>query len=132
MAHRRATGIVAASLALAVGTAARAQPQLERSDPAKNMTASGVDHVTLRFSEPLDPKLSDGRIEFTAGPIQAGTSFGGRPTIQMTAAGVDPQDASSLRLTLARPLAAGLYTVWWRAAPPNGAVERGQYSFYVK
>ncbi|HZZ30718.1 MAG TPA: hypothetical protein VFE10_01900 [Phenylobacterium sp.] len=74
------------------------------------MTVSGVDHVTLRFSEPLDPKLSDGRIEFTAGPAQAGVSFGGRPTIKMTGTGVDPQDANSLRLTVARPLAIGLYT----------------------
>jgi methionine-rich copper-binding protein CopC len=132
MTHWRATGIVVASLALAVGTAARAQPRLERSEPAKNVTVSGVDHVTLRFSEPLDPKLSDGRIEFTAGPAQTGASFGGRPTLKTTTTGVDPQDTNSLRLTFASPLTPGLYTVRWRAGSSGGAVGRGQYSFYVK
>lgn len=102
------------ALALPAGVAAHAS--LVASTPADGEVLGEVlGEAVLTFDEPL-----------TGGTFEVFDAGGAR----MTAGGVDPADARSMRAVLPA-LAPGVYEVRWTALTDDGGVERGTISFTV-
>src|SRR5581483_4147956 len=100
---------------------AAAHANLERSDPpADAVLDTSPPRLTLRFSEPLDPRFSE---------IQVLDAAGRR--LDRGGASLDPADPLALTLPLDR-LPDGIYTVGWKAlSAVDGHVTRGGFAFTV-
>ena len=114
--------LAAALLAVvAAAPGALAHALLQSSDPVAGATlASGPSHVTIRFGEPPDPKLSSIKVLDTGGaPVTAG------PTVAV--AGQPEQLSVPLG-----PLSPGWYTVTWRTVSAvDGHAAAGSFAFGV-
>jgi methionine-rich copper-binding protein CopC len=113
----RATALLAA---LALPAAALAHAFLDRAVPAVGSKVHGQPaEVRLRFSQPLEPAFSTVRV----------LDAGGKQVERMDK-GLDPKDASVLRVSLPG-LAPGVYKVVWRVLSVDTHVTEGDYTFEV-
>jgi copper resistance protein C len=110
-----------AAMALAVfSPAAFAHAFLEHAEPRVGSTvARAPDHVTLRFSEALEPAFSTVEVLDAAGK-----------RVDRNDRKVDAADASVMRVSVP-PLAPGKYRVKWRALSADTHVTQGDFTFEV-
>lgn len=124
----------AAALALAVSVAMPWSPgsTAPSHDPAL--------HFELARSVPAAGSMVHGapaelRLWFTATPQDGTTAVritdSGGKTVPTGAVSVDPEDAASFQTSFSGALAAGRYTVAWRAMGPDGHVVTGEFEFSV-
>ena len=113
---------IAASLAFALAAgAAHAHAQLERATPSVGGTVASAGEIRLKFSEGVEPRFSGVAL----------TSESGEAT-PLGAPSVDPADNSVLIVKVGKALAAGVYTVNWRAVSVDTHKTQGSFSFTVK
>jgi methionine-rich copper-binding protein CopC len=110
--------IAAVAVAIAAGPAA-AHARLVSATPAPNATVAAPRTLSLTFSERAVPAFSGFDVIDAAGEKVA---------IRTTVA----EDGKTLTGTLARPLAAGTYSVEWRIASSDGHRMTGSYAFSVR
>lgn len=110
--------IAAVAVAFAAGPAA-AHARLVSATPAPNATVAAPRTLSLTFSERAVPAFSGFDVIDAAGEKVA---------IRTTVA----EDGKTLTGTLARPLAAGTYSVEWRIASSDGHRMTGSYAFSVR
>ncbi|HET9471369.1 MAG TPA: copper resistance CopC family protein [Usitatibacter sp.] len=110
-----------AGVALAVlAPAAFAHAFLERAEPrVGSAVAKAPDHVTLRFSEALEPAFSSVEV----------LDAGGR-RVDRNDRTVDPGDAAVMRVSVPA-LGPGRYRVKWRALSADTHVTQGDFTFEV-
>jgi len=120
------TTLLAAALLTAfvtVGSSAAAAAfhfELEKSEPAANVTVASPTAVRLFFSEPPQKGSVGIRLISPAGePVETGDATS------------DEHDASIYSIAVGRMLPAGSYTVSWRGIGDDGHVVRGDYGFTV-
>lgn len=95
--------------------------ELRRSIPAADtVMPASPERIQLWFSQ--EPNPTGARI----GLLDAGGD-----AIEIGSAGLVPDTATSLRAELLEPLAAGRYTVTWRAMAADGHVVTGEIPFTV-
>ncbi len=113
---------IALSLAFAFPVAAAyAHAQLESATPPVGGTVAAASEIRLHFSEGVEPRFSG--VTLTA-PSGAATPLG--------AAKIQPGDATVLIVPIAKPLAAGVYTVHWHAVSVDTHHTQGNFQFTVK
>lgn len=110
--------IVATVVAVAAGPAA-AHARLVSATPAPDSTVAAPRTISLTFSERAVPAFSGFDVVNAAGEKVA---------IRTAVA----EDGKTLTGTLARPLAAGTYSVQWRIASSDGHRMTGSYAFSVR
>ncbi len=112
---------VACLLALLCGVAvAHAHAFLERAEPRVGSTVRAAPvQVRLWFTERLEPSFS--RVQVVNARSER---------VDRSDAGVDPDNASLLRVSLA-PLPLGAYTVIWRVVSVDTHVTEGEFVFRV-
>lgn len=109
---------VAAAVVMAA-SAVSAHARLVSSTPAANATVAAPRSIALSFSERMVPTFSTFDVVNAAGAKAVlGTSVS--------------EDGRSITGALARPLAAGGYTVNWRIASSDGHRMTGSYTFTVR
>jgi methionine-rich copper-binding protein CopC len=110
-----------ALLAVSLSGPASAHATLVSSTPAANSAAaSGVQQVRLKFSEPIEIKLSKVSIKGPRGVVATSTMA------------LDPSDKTVLVLSFAAPLSPGQYTVDWQAVAADTHRTHGTFSFTVQ
>lgn len=122
--------IPAAALAM-IASQALAHAELVSSSPADKSTVAATDHLTLKFSEAPNAKLSGVAL------TQTQMMMSGKMTaMPMKVAGLstapDPKDKSTLVVTLKAPLAAGAYKLDWHAVADDSHRSSGTVTFTVK
>ncbi|MBV9994529.1 MAG: copper homeostasis periplasmic binding protein CopC [Caulobacteraceae bacterium] len=119
--NRPACALLAAVLAV-LGGAALAHPLPRAATPAPNaVLAAAPPQIRITFSERLVPAFSGLELRDAAGK-----------QIPMGPAAVDPNDETELAAPVKGQLAAGTYTVNWRAVGDDTHRVSGHYSFQVK
>ncbi len=114
--------LAAAALGIAVAAApvaALAHARLVASTPAAGTTVAAPERISLTFSERVVPAFSGFDLVDAAGREVAV-----RATVS--------EDGKTLSARLARPLAAGAWTVNWRIASGDGHRMTGSYGFTVR
>ena len=123
--HIRAAGALtgaAASLAvLLAATQAFAHARLEKASPAVGGTVSRPNEIRLTFSEGVEPRFT--KVSLT-GPGGAAVALGTAKTA--------PNNQAVLIAPIAKPLAAGVYTVHWHAVSVDTHHTQGTFQFTVK
>lgn len=100
--------------------AAFAHAFLERAEPRVGSTvAHAPEHVTLRFSEALEPAFSTVEVLDAAGR-----------RVDRNDRTLDPGDATVMRVSIP-PLSPGKYRVKWRALSADTHVTQGDFTFEV-
>jgi len=114
---------LAAAFVAGPAPSAFAHAGLESSDPAAGSSVpASPRHIVLVFSEDPDAELSLVRVLDATGATVPGVS----------APQAVPDEGLQLRVTPARPLADGVYTVNWRVVSAvDGHVEKGAFAFGV-
>ena len=114
---------LAAAFVAGPAPSAFAHAGLESSDPAAGSSVpASPRHIVLVFSEDPDAELSLVRVLDATGATVPGVS----------APQTVPGEGLRLRVTPARPLADGVYTVNWRVVSAvDGHVEKGAFAFGV-
>lgn len=110
--------VAAVAVAFAAAPAA-AHARLVSATPAPNATVAAPRTISLTFSERAVPAFSGFDVVNAAGQKIA---------IRTSVA----EDGKTLTGTLARPLAAGTYSVEWRLASSDGHRMTGSYAFSVR
>ena len=117
-------GLVAVALGASLGVARAESPvhlALERSDPNQDQTLSAAPvEVRLWFTQA--PQAAATSVRIVAGDESLVES--GDPT-------VDAEDVKVFSVAVGGEMAAGSYTVIWRAMSADGHVVRGEFSFSV-
>jgi methionine-rich copper-binding protein CopC len=110
------------SLAFAlIATHALAHAQLEKASPPVGGTVASATEIRLTFGEGVEPRFSGATLAAAGGanvPL-------GQPK-------VEGSDKRVLILPIANVLAAGLYTVHWRAVSVDTHHTQGAFQFTVK
>lgn len=109
---------VAAVVVVAAG-AVSAHARLVSSTPAANATVAAPGSISLTFSERMVPAFSTFEVVNAAGAKAAVST-------------AVSEDGRSITGALARPLAAGGYTVNWTIASNDGHRMTGSYAFTVR
>lgn len=116
--------LLGATLALSSATEAPSAErhfELRRSAPAADtVLPSSPDRIQLWFSQ--EPNPTGARI---------GLADAAGEAIEIGAAALVPDTATSLRAELLEPLTAGSYTISWRAMAADGHVVTGEIPFSV-
>jgi methionine-rich copper-binding protein CopC len=119
---RGVINLLVAAATLAGAVAAEAHAFLMHASPAVGSTIHETpQEIRLYFSEEIEPVFSD--IELTT---QASERIATGP------ATVDPSDRSQFFVTLAAPLAFGVYRVSWHVVSVDTHRTEGDFSFEVK
>ncbi len=114
-AGRRWAGLTAV-LALAVAVPVLAHTRLDRATPAPDSTVEVAPaQLVLEFSEPVDPALARVAVEVDGGP--------GRDLADLKRGETD----STLVAAVPAAMPAGVWTVRWQVAGPDGHPVRGSY-----
>ena len=100
-------------------TNASAHAHLESSTPAANATVQAAATITLRFSDPLEPRFSGFEITDAHNHTVNAPSH------------PDPSNPAIYVATPATPLAPGLYHVNWHLVAHDGHRMRGTFDFTV-
>lgn len=111
---------LAALAAVAAAPRAEAHAQLDHASPAVGSTVNPAPKaVTLSFTEAVEPKFSSIEVQDAKGAaMQRGAAQG--------------VSGNTAQLTVAlKPLAAGTYTVKWRALSVDTHRTQGSFSFTV-
>ena len=116
---RRLTALGAVVATGAVAAPALAHAPVLGTFPAKGSTATNVRTVSVRFGEAV-----------VTGLITVKRADGS--TVAARASGLQPSNKARLRVTFARKLPSGRYTVSWRARADDGHSERGTFRFRVR
>jgi methionine-rich copper-binding protein CopC len=118
--RRLNTLIIAVVLLFGGVTLAGAHAILQRAEPsAKSTVHTPPAHVTLWFTEQLEPALSSVRV----------VNEGGKQ-VDKGDAQVDPAAPNQLHVSLS-PLSPGTYKVLWRVLSVDGHATRGAFTFRV-
>jgi hypothetical protein len=113
---------IASSLAFALAaTAAFAHAELEKASPAVGGTVASAREIRLTFSEGVEPKFT--KVSLT-GP--------GGAAVPLGAAKTESGNQAVLIAPIAKPLAAGVYTVHWHAVSVDTHHTQGSFEFTVK
>jgi copper resistance protein C len=113
---------IATSLAFALAaTPAFAHAQLEKASPAVGGTVSRPSEIRLTFSEGVELRFT--KVSLT-GP--------GGAAVPLGAAKTEPNNQAVLVAPIAKPLAAGVYTVHWHAVSVDTHHTQGTFQFTVK
>jgi methionine-rich copper-binding protein CopC len=102
-------------------TAAFAHAQLDHASPPVGGAVSAPSELRLSFTEGLEPKFSGLTLTAADGGAEA-----------LGPVGVDPSDAKTLVVKVAKPLAPGVYTVKWHAVSVDTHHTQGSFEFTVK
>jgi copper resistance protein C len=97
---------------------AHAKP--EQETPPSGSTVTAPKEVRIRFSETLEPALSNIEVD------------GAGKRLDTAHATTDASDRHIMYLALPAAMAAGLYTVRWNAVSTDGHHTHGNYLFRVK
>lgn len=121
---RRAGGLVsilaAAMLLIAAAPHAAMHLKLDRSEPAKDASvAASPAAIQLWYSQEPQVRLTTVKLTGPAG------------TMDLKPVSVVDGDGRHLSAPVARPLAAGAYTVAWRTLAKDGHVVSGEFGFRV-
>jgi hypothetical protein len=101
-------------------TVAMAHAELNRATPAPGGSVpTAPNEVTLNFSEQLEPAFSSVVVHDAGGS-----------RVDKADAHIDKADRTVMRASL-QPLAAGTYTVEWRAVTVDAHSTRGTFTFRV-
>ena len=119
-ARRAGRVFAAASLFAFAATAAEAHAHLVSSTPAAGATVAAPAEVRLKFSEGVEPRFSSIAV---AGPAGAAP---------LAAAVADPADPTALIAKPSAALAAGVYTVTWKAVSVDTHHSQGSFTFTVR
>lgn len=107
------------AVAVLAASPAAAHARLVSATPAANATVTAPRTISLTFSERSVPAFSGFDVVNAAGEtIALRTSVS--------------EDGKTLTGTLARPLAAGRYSIQWRIASADGHRMTGSYAFTVR
>lgn len=109
---------VAAAVIMTAG-AVSAHARLVSSTPAANATVAPPRSIALTFSERMVPAFST---------LEVVNAAGAKAAVSATVS----EDGRSITGALARPLAAGGYTVNWQIASNDGHRMTGSYAFTVR
>jgi copper resistance protein C len=115
------TAIAASLLLLCGATDAFAHAQLEKATPAVGGTVGSASEIRLEFSEGVEAKFS--AITLTS-PAGANVQLGQPKT--------EGSDTRVLIAPITSALAAGAYTVHWRAVSVDTHHTQGTFKFTVK
>jgi copper resistance protein C len=109
------------SLAFALTAAhAFAHAQLEKATPAVGGTVAAAREIRLEFSEGVEPKFSKVSLSGPGGAVSLGP------------AETESGNQAVLIAPIAKPLAAGAYTVHWQAVSVDTHHTQGTVEFTVK
>lgn len=114
------SSVVIVAFALAT-TAAHAHARLVKATPGAGATVATATEIRLTFSEGVEPRFS--RIAVTGADGAA---------VALGADEAAPGDATTLIAPIAKPLAAGVYTVRWSAVSTDTHRTQGSFSFTVR
>ncbi len=120
MQRRTLVFIATLGLALLAPAAAFAHAHPKVMDPAPNTAVTTPKHVSIEFSEALDPKFSSLRL----------TNEGGK-VVSKVSSRVAADDPKHMSLDLPA-LAPGIYIVHWVSVATDGHRLEGTYKFTVK
>ena len=109
-----------AAALVAQSTAAFAHAQLQDSVPPVGGAVASASQVRLHFSEAVEPSFSSISVKNEAGAEVAHSN-----------AAVDPADNTVLIVKTSAPLAAGVYTVAWKAVSVDTHHTQGSFQFTV-
>ena len=112
--------IVVAALALLTPAVALAHAHPNVMDPATDSTVTAPMHISVEFSESLDPKFSSLRL----------TNAGGTAVSKASSA-VSTTAPKHMTLDLPK-LSPGVYVVHWVSVATDGHRLQGSYKFTVK
>ena len=112
--------VVGATLALLMSPVAFAHAHPKVMDPAPDTTVSAPKHVSIEFSEALDPKFSSLHLASESGKA-----------IDKTPSAVSADDPKHMTLNLPA-LSPGVYVVHWVSVATDGHRLEGSYKFTVK
>lgn len=120
MSSRKILSLIgAAGALLLVATQADAHARVVASSPAASATVASTRAITVTFSERVAPAFSGLDVVTAAGTKIAVTSS-------------VSEDGKTITGRTARALAAGAYTVNWRAASSDGHRMTGTFAFTVR
>lgn len=114
----RFTAVAALALLAPAVALAHAHPKV--MDPAPDSTVTAPKHVSIEFSEALDPKFSSLHLTNQGGTI-----------VSKTASNVSAADPKHMTLDLPM-LPPGIYSVRWVSVATDGHRLEGNYKFTVK
>ncbi|HEY1942870.1 MAG TPA: copper homeostasis periplasmic binding protein CopC [Roseiarcus sp.] len=119
---RQSIARIALSLVFAFPVAAAyAHAQLESATPPVGGTVASAREIRLHFSEGVEPRFSGLTLSAASGGAAA-----------LGAAKTQPGDPTVLIVPIAKPLAAGVYTVRWHAVSVDTHHTQGSFEFTVK
>lgn len=102
-------------------TAAFAHAQLEQATPGVGSTVASASELKLQFSEGVEPKFTSVAVTNASGvAVPAGN------------ASVEASDNKVIIVRFNAPLAAGVYTVTWKAVSVDTHHTQGNFNFTVK
>jgi hypothetical protein len=107
--------------ALALASQASAHARLAASDPAANATVAAPRHITLHFTEALNPTFSGAGMTM---PQMANMAEPAKVTFSA--------DKLSMVVTPNAPLSAGAHKVSWRAVTADTHRTHGDFVFTVR
>lgn len=112
---RRILLLAVAASALALPATAAAHTSVVSRTPAPGSTAANVKQVSIAFSQ----RLVTGKLDVYRGSTKLRPARSGPSGVRVTA-------------SFRRKLAAGSYTVRWRAIASDGHTQTGSWSFRVR
>jgi copper resistance protein C len=112
---------IASLIFVCTATAALAHAQLEKASPPVGGTVASASEIRLTFSEGVEPRFSGVTL---AAPGGANVPLG-EPK-------VEGSDKRLLFVPISNALAAGVYTVHWRAVSIDTHHTQGTFQFTVK
>lgn len=121
MTFRPALAMALGAAALMAATQAAAHAKLVSASPAQNATVAAPKQLVLKFNEKVLPKFTGAALTM---PRMNNMAVAARTSVA--------KDGLTLVVTPAQPLAAGVYTVTWRAATSDMHRMEGKYDFTVR
>ena len=110
-----------AAAALAAAGAAFAHSKLQRADPAVGSTVSSASELTLYFDEGVEPKFTS---------VTVAREGGG--AVAVSKPEIVGGDTKVIVVKFGRPLAAGDYSVTWKAVSVDTHHTQGNFDFTIK
>jgi methionine-rich copper-binding protein CopC len=110
--------LLSALLLVAMSAGAYAHAHLHASTPAANSAVKAPAHVTLDYSESIEPAMSKFKVSNASGA----RVDSGKPVVT---------HGTHVEVPLQPHLAAGTYSVDWNVLSTDGHVSKGKFNFKV-